>query len=134
MHIQFLGRRGGDIFLHGGGRRELQTVINGTSGVHRCLVDTRHRSGTDPLIGCLVQNFHEFPLFGILVISGVPPSADLLGKVFLDDAWGREDYLIRVHLGHNDRGKFKVFVRGVKFVLLRPILRRLLFGLPFQVI
>ena len=82
----------------------------------------------------LVQNFHEFPLFGILVISGVPPSADLLGKVFLDNAWGRQDDLIRVHLGHNNRGEFKVFVRGVKFVLFRPILRRLLLGLPLQMI
>ena len=89
MHIQFLGRRGGDIFFHGGGWRELQTVINGTPGVHRCLVDPRHRSGTNSLVGCLVQNFHEFPLFSILVISRVPPSADLLCKVFLDDAWGR---------------------------------------------
>ena len=97
-------------------------------------MDTRHRSGTDPLIGSLVQNFHEFPLFGILVISGVPPSADLLGNIFLDDAWGREDYLIRVHLGHNNGGELKVFVRSIKFVLLRPILRRLLLGLPFQVI
>jgi hypothetical protein len=82
----------------------------------------------------LVKNFHELPLFSILVISRVPPSADLLGKVFLDDAWGWEDYLIRVHLGHDNRWQLKVFVRGVKFVLLRLILRRLLLGLPLQMI
>ena len=97
-------------------------------------MDPRHRCGTNSLVGCLVQNFHEFPLFSILVISRVPPSADLLGKVFLDDAWGREDYLIRIHLGHDNRGQLKVFVRGVKFVLLRPILRRLLLGFPLKVI